>query len=71
MYVTGDNITYIDFNLWEMLDEISVFHEETFHKYPKLVAYHKRIAELPAIAEYLNSPHYMKRPFNGETAAFR
>ena len=54
-----------------MLDEISVFHGETFPKYPKLVAYHKRIAELPAIAEYMNSPHYMKRPFNGETAAFR
>ncbi|KAM3139531.1 hypothetical protein pb186bvf_008367 [Paramecium bursaria] len=70
-FVTGDNITYIDFNLWEMLDEISVFHGETFPKYPKLVAYHKRIAELPAIAEYMNSPHYMKRPFNGETAAFR
>ena len=54
-----------------MLDEISVFHEETFHKYPKLVAYHKRIAELPAIAEYMNSPNYIKRPFNGESAAFR
>ena len=54
-----------------MIDEISVFHEESFHKYPKLVAYHKRIAEIPAIAEYMISPNYKKRPFNGEEAAFR
>lgn len=46
-YLTGDTITYVDFMLWEYIDEILVFHPETVHKFEELVRLHKHIAEIP------------------------
>ncbi|CAK62603.1 unnamed protein product (macronuclear) [Paramecium tetraurelia] len=63
-WLTGDTITYIDFVLWEFVDEFLVLAPEVITSKPKLVEFHNRISEFPQIKKYLESPNYIKRPFN-------
>lgn len=46
-YLTGDTITYIDFMLWEYIDELLVFNPDSVNKFEELIKLHKHIAEIP------------------------
>jgi glutathione S-transferase len=67
-YMVGDHITVVDFLIYEHLDVVSLMIENILKKYPKLEAYHDRIANLPAIANYRKSARFSEYPVNGEEA---
>jgi glutathione S-transferase len=46
-WLAGEDITYVDFMLWEYLDEISVIDHSTLAAFPKLVAFHQAFLEIP------------------------
>lgn len=46
-WITGDSITYVDFILWEYVDEFLIFAPDVITSKPKLVDFHKRISEIP------------------------
>jgi glutathione S-transferase len=55
-WLAGADITYVDFLLWEYLDEISVIDNATLAAFPILVAYHKAFLEIPQhkVPNFLN-----------------
>lgn len=67
-YMVGDHITVVDFLIYEHLDVVSLMIENILKKYPKLEAYHDRIANLPAIANYRKSARFSEYPVNGDEA---
>ena len=46
-WLTGDTITYVDFLVWEYVDEFLVLAPEVITSKPKLVEFHNRISEFP------------------------
>ena len=69
MFFTGDDITFLDFFVWEQLELFEwVTEGEFFNKYPNFQAYHQRIMDLPKLKEYFASEKFMKRPYNNKTA---
>jgi len=54
-FFAGKQLTYCDFVVFEMLDINLRLDSQCLSSYPKLAAFHKRIAERPAIAKYIAS----------------
>ncbi|CAL1275173.1 unnamed protein product [Larinioides sclopetarius] len=69
-YLTGDDITYVDFMAYEAFDFYRLFHSEALDNFPKLKAFLNRIKNLPELQEYLNSYTYRKWPILGPSAKF-
>ena len=68
-FLLGDNVTFADFFFFEALDFYNWASEgELFKTRPALESYHKRIASLPKIAEYLASDQFLEKPFNNKIA---
>ena len=68
-FFAGDYVTFVDFFVWEQIELFEWFSKGEFMKqYPKLAAYHARVAALPKFAEYIKSDRFMKRPFNNKVA---
>jgi len=59
-FFTGDNVTYVDFYLYELLFKLSTFAEELFNKYPVFKTFLHSVETLPAIAKYMKSEKYVK-----------
>ena len=70
-FLIGDDPVWLDFFLFELI-ELAVFLTEgqVFKEYPNLVAYHKNVANLPGLKEYLESPDCIDkvREFNNKFA---
>jgi len=61
-WMTGNDLTYVDFFVYEVLYQLTVFNSKALDKFPKLQAYLKRFEELPAIKAYMASPNFLKAP---------
>ncbi|XP_013392091.1 glutathione S-transferase Mu 1-like [Lingula anatina] len=61
-WVGGNNITYADFNVYEMLDWFKMFSPGCLVKFPNLIAYCKNFEALPAIKKYMASAQFLKTP---------
>jgi len=59
-FLLGDQISYVDFIMYEMIYQITVFQADYFEKYPIFLKFKKRFEEIPAIAEYIASSESMK-----------
>jgi len=59
-FFTGENVTYVDFYLYELLYRFLSFSPEVLNKYPALKTFQKSIEALPAIASYMKSEKYKK-----------
>nr|VZI54812.1 unnamed protein product [Spirometra erinaceieuropaei] len=66
----GDNITYVDFLLYENLCVFHVFEPSCFDKHPNLKQYIERFEALPKIKEYMASERFISWPLNGWSASF-
>ena len=68
-FTAGDYVTFVDFFVWEQL-ELYEFATEgnMFDRFPNLLAFHKRVAELPRFSEYVKSDRFMVTPFNSKIA---
>ena len=61
-YLTGDNMTFADFGLLEVLLLLEEFFGmESFDMYPKLKEYYKKLKALDRIATFLNGPQRKKK----------
>ncbi len=69
-FLVGDNVTYIDFVFFEMIDFMTFISQgDLFTRYPKLAEYHSRVKDLPKLkAFYGNDKKCIKRPFNNKIA---
>lgn len=78
-FLCGAKETIADFTLFEVLDGVSTMvaelsepkGEDVLAAYPALKAYKARFAALPAVAEFMASPSYMRRPFNNKVAVWK
>jgi glutathione S-transferase len=67
----GDDLTYVDFCAWHLLDYVRPFSQKTLDRFEKLNAFKKRIEARPRIAAYLKSARRPKTmtvsiaPFGG------
>ena len=61
-FVTGANVTLPDFILFEQINFVNQItkgqNDTAFTKFPKLEAFHARMAALPGLAEYLAGPEH-------------
>ncbi|GBL88800.1 Glutathione S-transferase class-mu isozyme 1 [Araneus ventricosus] len=55
-FIAGNDITYVDFMVYEALEFYRLYHETILDDYPILEAYFSRIKNLPELQEYMNSP---------------
>ncbi|KAF8777977.1 glutathione S-transferase-like [Argiope bruennichi] len=69
-FIAGDDLSYVDFMVYENLDYYRLFHATILEDYPILKAYHSRVKNLPEMQEYLKSPNYKRWPIFGPTAKF-
>jgi len=67
-WLTGDNITWLDFVLYESLDVNSMFVPGILDEFPKVVAYKTKIDNLEKIAAYRKSDRFNAWPVTGGAA---
>ena len=69
-FLTGDDVTWVDFYFVEMIELMSKQHEGLFEKYPTLKTYRESVFALPKLAEYLASDSCKEKTyaFNNKSA---
>jgi len=68
-FLVGDNVTFPDFHLYEMLDQHVIFEASCLEAFPKLKAYKQRFEALPAIKAFKEDPSN-NIPMNNKMAGF-
>jgi glutathione S-transferase len=69
-YVLGENVSYVDFLLYDTLDFVRLFEPTLYEAVPVLSEYLTRFEALPAIDTYLKSGQFKRLPIFGPMAAF-
>jgi len=69
-WFAGQNLTFVDFHMYELLFQHTKFVPEIVAKCQKLTAFIKRFEELPKIKSFLESPRYVNLPMNNRMAFF-
>jgi glutathione S-transferase len=62
-FLAGDNVSVVDFGLYETLDLFRIYDETLLANFPGLRATHANFRELPRIKAYLESERFQERPF--------
>jgi len=61
-FVLGNQITFVDFFLYEMSYHVTMYKGDYLDKYSNLAQFKKRFEELAPIAKYIASKDYIKAP---------
>jgi len=69
-YFAGETLTYVDFLMYELLDQHSTLEPKALEGFDNLIAFHDRIRSLEKVAAYMKSDKFIKYPLNGPTAKF-
>ncbi|CAL1275164.1 unnamed protein product [Larinioides sclopetarius] len=69
-FLAGDDVTYVDFIVFEHLDCYRLFHETILDDYSSVKAYFNRMKILPELQEYMRSPVRRSWPLFGPSAKF-
>merc|ERR1712178_253366 len=69
-WYAGECLTFVDFVMYELIDQHKFLAPNCLKKYPNLEAFQTRFEELPKIAEYMKSSAFMKTPLNNKMAKF-
>ena len=69
-FLVGDNVTYIDFVLFELVDFMAwITEDRIYQQHPNLQAYFNRMRNLPKLKEFFeDDARCIKRPFNNKIA---
>jgi glutathione S-transferase len=70
-FLVGDDLTYVDFFVYEVLDQIRTFDSKCLDQFPNLQAYMIRIQKIPQIQKYINSSAFLKAPLYSATAIIK
>jgi len=69
-WFAGENMTYIDFVLYEIFDQHLVMEPTLFDAFENLKAYVERFRGLENISAYMKSDKFIEYPLNGPQAAY-
>jgi len=69
-WLAGENLTWADFILFEMLDQHLLFKPGCLADLPKLTAYHQRFKDEPKIKKFMESPKFFTGPCNNKMASW-
>ncbi|CAH3192690.1 unnamed protein product [Porites evermanni] len=69
-FLAGEKITFVDFILFEVLDEHLLFEASLLDAHVNLKEYRSRIEELTSIAAYRKSEKFKAHPINNKMAKF-
>lgn len=69
-FLTGDNVTWIDFYFYELCQLMKFLNPELFTEFPTLSAFETAVSSLPKVAAYLANPDCIDhhRIFNNKSA---
>lgn len=67
-WVAGSTLTYVDFILAELLDQIQIMLPGCYEKYANVSYFLKRFFELEKVKSYRESDRFKKFPINNKTA---
>lgn len=70
-FFIGNSVTFVDFVMYELLDQHKFLFKDSLQGYDKLNAFLDRFENLPKIKEYMTSPKYTKLPCNNKMAVFK
>ncbi|KAI6652811.1 Glutathione S-transferase mu 2 [Oopsacas minuta] len=70
IWLAGDELTYVDFIFYEIIDTHFLLLPVLREKYPLFVGYANRFGELPAIKAYMTSSRFLKYPINSRYAGW-
>ncbi|KAK3739513.1 hypothetical protein QZH41_016188 [Actinostola sp. cb2023] len=71
-YLAGDKITFVDFVMYELLDQHKVLEPSLLESHANLQVNHSQwLPALPAIAKYMKSDKFIVRPINNPMAVFK
>lgn len=69
-WFAGDKITFVDFIMYELLDQHRQFDSKCLDDCKNLTDFLNRFEALEKIAAYMKSPRFMKAPINNKMAKF-
>ena len=69
-WFAGDSLTFVDFVMYELIDQHKVLVPDLLKPYANLEAFQARLEALPKVAEYMKSSSFMKTPLNNKMAKF-
>merc|ERR1712025_533438 len=69
-WFAGDSLTFVDFVMYELIDQHKVLVPDLLKPYTNLEAFQARFEALPKVAEYMKSSSFMKSPLNNKMAKF-
>lgn len=69
-WISGDQLSYPDFNLYDLLDCLKTLEPNCLNAFPRLQQYITKFEALPQIAAYMQSPRFLKYPFNNKMASW-
>ncbi|CAE1296455.1 GST [Acanthosepion pharaonis] len=70
-WFAGNEITFVDFVMYELLDQHKLFDAKLLSSKPKLTAFLDRFEALPQIKAYMATPCFMARPVNNKSANWK
>ncbi|CAL8136799.1 unnamed protein product [Orchesella dallaii] len=70
-WITGKDITYVDFFVYECLYHFIKFDSSCLDKFPNLKGLMTRFENLPEIKKYINSPKFLEGPIYLATAKYQ
>jgi len=69
-FFAGENITFPDFIVYEMLDQQKILSPSALNDFPSLQKFQEKVEGQKSISEFLNSSKNFKYPLNGPMATF-
>lgn len=69
-FLLGENLSFLDFALFETFDHHRLFFSDIFEKYPNVQKYMETFQSLKPISDYLCSKRYKQFPINGGMAVW-
>jgi len=70
-FFAGDKITFVDFIMYELLDQHRIFDATLLDEFHKITAFMKHFEEEPKIASFMKSSKCFKGPINNKMANFK
>jgi len=70
-YFAGEKLTFVDFIMYELLDQHRMFDSTLLDSFDKLKAFMSRFEQVPKIQAFLSSSKCFKGPINNKMAAFK
>ncbi|XP_077983080.1 glutathione S-transferase Y1-like [Glandiceps talaboti] len=69
-WFAGQNVSFVDFIMYELMDQLCHVDSKVLDNLKNLKDFHARVETLPAIAAYMKSDRFIKRPLNNPMAKF-